>query len=333
MTVTYGVDKCPKKFDEYRCTVTEKYRAVAKEQLREDDTLREQALEGMRAWIAKHPYIRRCRTDSLFLLRFLRQRKFSIPLACETLERYLAMRQTFPHWYQNLDPQDADMQEMSFNDVFQALGFDEHGRILILIKSRNFNVEKFTLVHLVRYLHMYMEILSSDERIQIAGIVLIVDCFQTTMMHFTLFNLSDMKNMMPYINHLLPVRCKEIHVLRLPKMSVTLVDILFTFVSPKLKQRFFFHKTLIDAKKYLDKSLLPSEFNGTNDSMELSKQFHQQVQDSRDELILLDQMEIDVSAYSALWNQNHPSAINGSCGKATEIESGMVGSFRKLNID
>ncbi|XP_055612483.1 alpha-tocopherol transfer protein-like, partial [Uranotaenia lowii] len=239
MTVTYGVDKCPKKFDEYRCTLTEKYRTVAKEQLREDDTLREQALEGMRAWIAKHPYIRRCRTDSLFLLRFLRQRKFSIPLACETLERYLAMRQTFPHWYQNLDPQDADMQEMSFNDVFQALGFDEHGRILILIKSRNFNVEKFTLVHLVRYLHMYMEILSSDERIQIAGIVLIVDCFQTTMMHFTLFNLSDMKNMMPYINHLLPVRCKEIHVLRLPKMSVTLVDILFTFVSPKLKQRFF----------------------------------------------------------------------------------------------
>lgn len=239
MTVSYGVEKCPKQFDEYRTTLSKTYLEMAKEQLREDDTLREQALEAMRTWIAKHPYIRRCRTDSLFLLRFLRQRKFSIPLACETLERYLAMRQTFPHWFQNLNPEQEDMRDLAADGVFQALGFDSKGRIVILIKSRNFNVEKYTLLHLIRYLHMYMEILSCDERIQVAGIVLIVDCFETTMMHFTLFNLSDMKNMMPYINHLLPVRCKEIHVLRLPKMSVTLVDILFTFVSAKIKHRFF----------------------------------------------------------------------------------------------
>ncbi|XP_055536184.1 alpha-tocopherol transfer protein-like [Wyeomyia smithii] len=331
MTVSYGVEKCPEQFDEYRCTLSEKYRQIAKEQLREDDTLREQALEAMRAWIAKHPYIRRCRTDALFLLRFLRQRKFSIPSACETLERYLAMRQTFPHWFQNLNPFQKDMEELRDNDVFQGLGFDEKGRVLILIKSKNFDVEKFNLVHLIRYMHMYLEILSCDERIQVAGIVLIVDCFDTTMGHFTLFNLSDMKNMMPYINHLLPVRCREIHVIRLPKMSVTLVDILFTFISPKLKHRFFFHKTLIDARKHLDKSLLPGEYSGTNDSSELSVNMHKKVRDSHDELSLLDQMEIDVSKYTAIWNQNHLAA--GGCGKASEIESGMVGSFRKLNID
>ncbi|XP_058464906.1 alpha-tocopherol transfer protein-like [Malaya genurostris] len=330
MTVTYGVEKCPKKFDEYRCSLSDKYRQLAKEQLREDDTLRKQALDAMRAWIAKHPYIRRCRTDSLFLLRFLRQRKFSIPLACETLERYLAMRQTFPHWFQNLNPYQADMENLRQSDVFQALGFDEKGRMLYLIKSKNFNVEKFNLIHLIRFLHMNMEILSCDERIQVAGIVLIVDCFDTTMMHFTLFNLSDMKNIMPYINHLLPVRCKEIHVIRLPKMSVTLVDILFTFVSPKLKHRFYFHKTLRDAKKHLDKSLLPVEYDGTNCSVELSTGFYTQVYDSHEELTLLDQMEIDVSKYTTLWNQNHPAS---GCGKASEIESGMVGSFRKLNID
>ncbi|EDS40098.1 conserved hypothetical protein [Culex quinquefasciatus] len=333
MTVTYGVEKCPARFDEYRCSLSDKYRALALEQLREDDTLREQALEAMRAWIAKHPYIRRCRTDSLFLLRFLRQRKFSIPVACEMLERYLAMRQTFPQWFQNLDPYEEDLKELGSNDVFQVLGFDEKGRIVILIKAKNFNVERFTLIHLMRYLHMYAEIMASDERIQVAGIVLVVDCFNTTMMHFTLFNLSDMKNMMPYINHLIPVRCKEIHVIRLPKMSVTLVDILLTFISPKLKQRFFFHKTMIDAKKHLDKSLLPSEYNGTNDSMELSEAYHKKVFAAQAELALLDQMEIDVTKYSAMWNQNHVASAAGGCGKASEIDSGMVGSFRKLNID
>lgn len=59
--------------------------------------------------------------------------------------------------------------------------------------------------------------------------------------------------------------------------------------------------------------------------------FHKLVRDSEDELAVLDQMEIDVTKYSALWNQNHPAA--GGCGKESEIESGMVGSFRKLNID
>ncbi|XP_062553468.1 alpha-tocopherol transfer protein-like [Armigeres subalbatus] len=331
MTVSYGVEKCPKTFGEYRCSLSEEYLQMAKEQLREDDTLREQALEAMRNWIAKHPYIKKCRTDALFLLRFLRQRKFSIPLACETLERYLAMRQTFPQWFQNLSPEQPDMRDISAEGVFQALGFDAKGRIVIIIKARYFNVEKYNLMHLIRYLHMYMEVLSCDERIQVTGIVLIIDCFETTMMHFTLFNLSDMKNMMPYINHLVPVRCKEVHVLRLPKMSVTLVDILFTFVSTKIKHRFFFHKTLIDAKKHLDKSLLPSDLNGTNDSMEMSNGFHKLVRESEEELALLDQMEIDVTKYTALWNQNHPAA--GGCGKETEIESGMVGSFRKLNID
>lgn len=92
-----------------------------------------------------------------------------------------------------------------------------------------------------------------------------------------------------------------------------------------------FHRTLIEAKKHLDKSLLPSDLNGTNDSMELSNGFHKKVRESEAELALLDEMEIDITKYSALWNQNHPAA--GGCGKETEIESGMVGSFRKLNID
>lgn len=92
-----------------------------------------------------------------------------------------------------------------------------------------------------------------------------------------------------------------------------------------------FHRTLIDAKKHLDKSLLPSYLNGTNDSMELSNGFHKLVREAEDELALLDEMEIDITKYSALWNQNHPTT--GGCGKESEIESGMVGSFRKLNID
>ncbi|EDS26696.1 conserved hypothetical protein [Culex quinquefasciatus] len=85
-----------------------------------------------------------------------------------------------------------------------------------------------------------------------------------------------------------------------------------------------FHKTMIDAKKHLDKSLLPSEYNGTNDSMELSEAYHKKVFAAQAELALLDQMEIDVTKYSAMWNQNHVTSAAGGCGKASEIDSGMA---------
>lgn len=41
--------------------------------------------------------------DSPFLLRFLRTRKFSVPQACSLLERYLATRQIYSRWFQNVD--------------------------------------------------------------------------------------------------------------------------------------------------------------------------------------------------------------------------------------
>uniref|UniRef100_A0A182WJG3 CRAL-TRIO domain-containing protein n=1 Tax=Anopheles minimus TaxID=112268 RepID=A0A182WJG3_9DIPT len=304
MTVTYSVEKCPDKFDEYRCSLPEQYRKLAAEQLREDDLIRKQAIDQMRQWIAKHPYIRRCRTDSVFLLRFLRQRKFSIPKACEMLERYLALRQTFPHWFQKLDPFDKTMMALGDEDVFHVLGFDAKGQIVILIKSRNFRVDKYDLVDLIRFLHMNMEILSCDELVQVAGVVLVVDCYEASMAHFTLFRLSEMRNIGPYINHLLPIRCREIHVIRLPKVAASIVDLLFTYVSPKLKHRFFFHKTINEAVSYLGKTLLPTEYTEEHEEPKaLTHVYSKRIRESREELQLLDQMEIDVAKFSSVWSQ------------------------------
>uniref|UniRef100_A0A182TN18 CRAL-TRIO domain-containing protein n=1 Tax=Anopheles melas TaxID=34690 RepID=A0A182TN18_9DIPT len=326
MTVTYGVEKCPEKFDEYRCSLPEQYRKLAADQLREDDHIRKQAIDQMRQWIAKHPYIRRCRTDAVFLLRFLRQRKFSIPKACEMLERYLALRQTFPHWFQGLDPFEKTMVALGEEEVFHVLGFDAKGQIVILIKSRNFRVDKYDLEDLIRFLHMNMEILSCDEMVQVAGVVLIVDCYEASMAHFTLFRLTEMRNIGPYINHLLPIRCREIHVIRLPKVAASIVDLLFAYVSPKLKHRFFFHKTIKEAVSYLGKTLLPTEYTDqTEEPKALTHVYSKRIRESRDELQLLDQMEIDVAKFSSVWSKT-------GCAPGG-IDAGMVGSFRKLDID
>ena len=58
-------------YDPYVCTLNSQFKQIAKDELREDDNIRTQALAQFREWIAKHPHIRRCRTDAVFLLRFL----------------------------------------------------------------------------------------------------------------------------------------------------------------------------------------------------------------------------------------------------------------------
>lgn len=48
--------------DTYVCSLPEEEKKRAFEELREDDNIREQSLQQVRDWIAKHPNIKKCRT-------------------------------------------------------------------------------------------------------------------------------------------------------------------------------------------------------------------------------------------------------------------------------
>lgn len=50
--------------------------------------------------------------DDPFLLRFLRHKKYSIPMAQQTLLKYLSLRKYYPEIFQNLDPEDKRLQEI-----------------------------------------------------------------------------------------------------------------------------------------------------------------------------------------------------------------------------
>ncbi|KAL1379229.1 hypothetical protein pipiens_015053 [Culex pipiens pipiens] len=235
-----SVEKCPGRYEEYSFTLDKQYLKMAQENLQETVESREQSLTQMREWIAKHPYIRKCRTDSLFLLRFLRMRKFSVPRAQETLERYLAMRQTFPQWFQKLDPNEPDMAELLDDNQFQLLGRDSKGRAVVLIRLKSFNAEKFTSAHQARAMMLFLETIFDDEESQIGGYVAILDYADISMRLVAVWSLMDVKNFMNCVNHSLPVSIKEVHAVRLPKFAVVIAELALSCLSQKLKDRVFF---------------------------------------------------------------------------------------------
>jgi len=90
----------------------EKILQIARQELREDEAIREQSLQNFYTWINKNADIKNIRCDDNFLLRFLRVKKFSLPMAQQTLLKYLNLRKTFPEMATKLDFLDPVLNDL-----------------------------------------------------------------------------------------------------------------------------------------------------------------------------------------------------------------------------
>ena len=75
-------------------------RGIAERELCEKPAAKKKALREMRDWIKSSTHFQNCRTDSSFLLRFLRMQKFQVQEAQSVLEKYVKMRTQHPNWCQ-----------------------------------------------------------------------------------------------------------------------------------------------------------------------------------------------------------------------------------------
>lgn len=73
--------------------MSDKLKIVAEKELRETDELRKFSITAMRDWVMQNKRIDNVRLDSIWLLKHLRFRKYSILLAQEAMERHLVLRQ------------------------------------------------------------------------------------------------------------------------------------------------------------------------------------------------------------------------------------------------
>lgn len=245
----------------YVCKLSSRFQQVAKDELREDDNIRGQALAQFREWIAKHPHIKKCRTDTVFLLRFLRVKKFSVPAACEMLEKYLTIRQLYPQWFQKLDIEDKDLEEIIDSGYLIPLPTrDEHGRQLILSCAGKFDPYRFTSAQMARAHSLVTEALLDDEESQIAGYTHINDEEGLSMGLLSLWSLTDIRNMLKCIQvsinisrdvaynkvtanfslsiqNSTPMRLKETHFINMPQYANKVIEFAMNILNEKLKKR------------------------------------------------------------------------------------------------
>lgn len=237
-SVVYSNCKNPSKYEPYRSTLSEKVRKIAKAELRENDSIREQALTQMREWIAKNPNIKKCRTDPLFLLRFLRTKKYSITQSCEMLEKYLSIRQTYPKWFRNCDIDDPELEALIDGGYILPIPHrDANGQQLILSIASNLNLNRVNSALLARAHFLVQEVLADDEEAQICGYVQCIDERQLSLKLMGLWSLVDIKKVAESIQDGIPTRIRSFNFIGLPSSAVTLLEFCMSLLSDKLKKR------------------------------------------------------------------------------------------------
>ncbi|EDS26697.1 phosphatidylinositol transfer protein SEC14 [Culex quinquefasciatus] len=297
---------------------------IARAELCEDDQLRKQSLEQMREWIAKNPRIKNCRTDDAFLLRFLRTKKFSVVRACETLQKYLTMRQTYPKWCRKLDPQDPEISALLDYCALVPVGRDSSGRIVVMGVVRNFDASRHGSDDMIRLNMLVTEALLDDEANQIAGFTHVFDNSAMTMAHVTCWTLENIGGYLRSIANGVPIRLKQNHFVNVPGFAAQVSKYCLSYASEKLKSRIFCHRSIDELRKNIEPSVLPEEYGGTVPLAKLNENFKKYLLTKRDMLLALDRMEIVLGGGSST-DQTHS-------GKDI-VDAGAVGSFRKLQID
>ncbi|EZA62861.1 Clavesin-1 [Ooceraea biroi] len=306
--------------DEYKSTVDTDTLETARLELREDDSTRQQALEQFRHWIEKHPMIKRCRTDSLFLLRFLRTKKFSLPMAEEMLERYLTIRQLYPDWFQKLDIDDPDIEAIIDSGYLVPLPKrDQHGRKVILSCAGRFDPCKFSSIHMARVHSLVVESLMDNEENQIRGYTHINDESGLTMSHFSAWSFTDIRNMLRCIQNSTPMRHKETHFINIPASVAKIVEFAISLLNDKLKSRVMMHKDMQELRDAVNPDILPKEYGGEIPLSEMIAEFKKELQQKKEQLKALDDMHIEISPKD--------------CHAVDEEFGGICGSFRKLEVD
>lgn len=187
------------------------FNQIASKVLHESDKVRQQSIDQMREWIKKDHHIIRCRTDANFLLRFLRTSKFNVPNACQRLQRYLASRQIYSQWHQNLDIDDSVLAKCVLSGTLIPLpDRTSDGRKVIIHRCSSFDINSYVNTDGFRLMEICYEALLEEEETQVAGVVIVADLGGLSFKHLTWFGLLDFKNFLTSTIMGIPARVSQV---------------------------------------------------------------------------------------------------------------------------
>ncbi|XP_013184856.1 alpha-tocopherol transfer protein-like [Amyelois transitella] len=324
--------------DDYRCPLPDETQRIAQEQLRETENSRSQALASLRSWMEQNPKFLAVRLDASFLLRFLRAKKFSVPMVQEAIERYILLRQSWGIAFNQLDYKLPTMMELiDLGYIFVSPFKDRGGRRVVVYRPGVFDPYKYTNQDMCRVMGICYETLMEDEETQVRGLVHFADGSGVSFPHLTLFTPKEAVRIVKNGERTIPMRHKEIYGVNVHPTIKFALDFGMALISDKIRKRVRLYSAAEDVE--IEKRLLPKEYGGVMPMKEMIELWKEELARKRDILLLNDKMAVRLEMYSEAAREGAVSALRAgvkTCAGADAVGDamrGLTGNFRKLEVD
>ncbi|CAH1781148.1 unnamed protein product [Owenia fusiformis] len=256
---------------DYVCSLDEKSLKVAKEELCEDPDERLSQVKQLRAWIETQPHLK-CKTDTIFLLNFLRRYRFSQLETRKMLDYFLTILTEMPEWFRDLDPLEPHIEKAYWTGHLVPLPQrDDKGRRVVLMRPGVIdpNTKEFTGMHVSKDNNCIFGVLQGEEMTQVNGMIFVIDYTGMTTKHMSFYGMDQARKMSKFMDKF-PGRFKEMHYYNTGSVFEAVMGVMKPFLSQKIKDRMIMHGNNLESlyKKIplhlLPEEYLPDDYTGPN---------------------------------------------------------------------
>ncbi|KAL1482460.1 hypothetical protein MTO96_033783 [Rhipicephalus appendiculatus] len=172
-------------------TALEPLEDVARRELGETPAVKQAALNELRRLISDEPSLH-CPMDDVFLVRFLRARKYDTQAAFKNVKKYFKVRTEHPEIFEDFTPSGIPFDDVCRKHRLATLSRhrDQMGRMAMLIKAGAWNTEISSLNDFIRVAFVIIEHILTWEDFVIRGFVIIVDLKGLSIYHLAHFTPS-----------------------------------------------------------------------------------------------------------------------------------------------
>lgn len=255
--------------------------------------------------------------DDVFLLGFLRARKYSMDDAYHTFEQSWLAKKRYPLFF---DVGDAEIEKawklFDTGCVVPLSERDALGRRIIFFRTKYISTDEYQTSDAMRVFAFIIMTLMEEEETQIAGIICVFDHEEITLKH--IMTPMDVRDFMDFVKNCASVRQKANYVVNLPTFANVMIELFKAALSEKLKSRVFILKNNEELINVIDKAILPKEYGGIKTVEEMLNDFRK-LRDSKKHLT-------EMCLKTPIpWEKVPVEKLKG--------DTEAVGSFRKLEVD
>lgn len=243
--------------------ISDEVKALAEKELRETPENIKKGVEELRELLKNDPTIHFA-DDEEFLLIFLRPCKYYAQSAYELMKRIANFKEKHKALLNDLMPEDEKVAFTEHNVVNVLKDRDHKGRrVLIVNCGGSWDTSKVTSDQLFRLFYLIHEAAVLEPESQVRGVVVLMDFDGLGMKQVMALNPAFSMRLLGFIQDAMPLRLKEVHIVKQPFVFNMVWKIFKPFVKEKLHGRLHFHGSKMESlHKHLEPSNLPKNYGG-----------------------------------------------------------------------